>query len=106
VEIGSVSSPSFPTPPPSIRGKWFPPQFVGGDDKDTLWLGIWNIDDPQVPPAPGLPDGDSGPVPSWTIFAWIAEDIRDFIPGDSMAVDMWLSSLRIKIEANLHSLYP
>src|SRR5215510_13067631 len=64
VEICPVSSLSFPTLPPSIGRQRLPPQFVCCDDKYTVWLGVWHIDDPQGPPSPCLPDGNPRTFPT------------------------------------------
>jgi hypothetical protein len=71
-------------------------------------LGLWsrNIDHPQVSAGPGLTKGYSGTLPTWTVFTRSAEDVLYFILAHSMVIDMRLSYLRIKIEANIHALHP
>jgi hypothetical protein len=53
-----------------------------------------------------LTKSDSGTLPTWTVFTWSAEDVLDFILAHSMVIDMRLSCLQIKIEANIHALHP
>jgi hypothetical protein len=106
LETCAVSSLSFPTLPPSIRGQRLPSQLVRGDDKYTVWLGVWHIDDAQAPPSPCLPDGNPRTFPTKAVFPWATEDSFDFIFRDAMVVDMRLASGRIVVEANLHSPFP
>jgi hypothetical protein len=53
-----------------------------------------------------LTKGYSGTLPTWTVFTRSAEDVLYFILAHSMVIDMRLSCLRIKIEANIHALHP
>src|SRR5262245_5635672 len=75
VEICSVSSRSFPTLPPSIGCQRLPPQLVCGDDKYTVWLGVWHIDDPQGPPSLCLTNSNPSTFPTTTIFTWTTDDL-------------------------------
>src|SRR5215510_6763227 len=100
VEICLVSSLSFPTLPPSIGRQRLPPQLVRGDDKYTVWLGVWHIDDPQGPPSPCLPDGNPRTFPTVAVFTWTTEDLFDFFFGDVMVEDVRLASGRVSVEAN------
>src|SRR5215510_3372869 len=77
----AVSSRSFPTLPPSIRGQRLPPQLVRGDDKYTFWLGVWHINDPQEPPSPCLTNGNPRTFLTTTVFTWTMEDLFDFLFG-------------------------
>jgi hypothetical protein len=70
-----------------------------------LWLWIRNIDHSQVSSGPGLTQGYSGTLPTWTVFTRSAEDVLDFILAHSMVIDMRLPRLGIKIEANRHMLH-
>jgi hypothetical protein len=53
-----------------------------------------------------LTESDSGTLPTWTVFTRSVEDILYFILANSMIIDMRLSCLRIKMEANIHALHP
>jgi hypothetical protein len=106
VEIGSLSSLSSPTATPAIRRQRPPAQFISRNHKHTLWLRIRNIDDPQVSPGPGLTEGDSGTLPTGTVFTRGSEDVLYLLLANAMVIDMRLSCLRIKIEANIHALHP
>jgi hypothetical protein len=53
-----------------------------------------------------LTEGYSRTLPTWTVFTRSAEDVLHFILAHSMVIDMRLSRLRIKIEANIHALHP
>src|SRR5215470_2267772 len=86
VETCPVSSLSFPALPPSIGRQWLPPQRVRGDDKYTVRLGVWHIDDPQEPPSPCLPDGNPRIFLTTAVFPWATEDLFDFLFGDAMVV--------------------
>jgi len=78
-------------------------QLIRCDDKDTRRCRVWNIDDPQISPGASLSNGHTRAVPPGTVFAWTAEDIAYFLFGHPMAVDMWLSSLWIEIETDIHA---
>jgi hypothetical protein len=106
MEICPVSSLSSPTLPPSIGHQRLPPQLVRGDDKYTVWLGVWHIDDPQEPPSPCLPNGNPSTFPTTAVFTWATDDLFDFLFGDAMVVDMRLASCRIVVEANRHAPFP
>jgi hypothetical protein len=59
---------------------------------DTCWLGVWHIDNPQVPPRPCLINGDTRAFPTKAIFVGVMDDLFDFIFRDAMVVDMRLAS--------------
>jgi hypothetical protein len=69
-----------------------------------LW--VWNVNDPQVSPGPGLAESHSSTLPTWTVFTRSSEDVFDFILGHSVVIGMRLPRLRIKIEAKIHALHP
>jgi len=53
-----------------------------------------------------LTEGYSGTLPTWTVFTRSSEDVLYFFLANSMVIDMRLSCLTIKIEANIHALHP
>jgi hypothetical protein len=97
---------SLPRLSPSICGQRLPPQLVCGDNKYTVWLEVWHIDDPQEPPSPCLPDGNTRAFPTTAVFPWATDDLFDFTFCDAMVADIQLASCRITIEANIHSQFP